>query len=230
LKSNFDVVLFGGAPGWFPLGVEVTPLNQMPVMPKLGIESIPSDLCSFDQPSRVKNPAETGLHFYSYDKKFRNVLAHPESYLRSFMNFKVILCPDISISPEMPIWVRIRNTHLSRCVGAYFSSRQLTVIPSLRWVEISDLDFVTEGIPHGSVIAVGALGTYRNPASRLVFETGISVILERLKPAAIIVYGQISHELEKFVQSKTRLVRFNHPMAARKTSAETQPNSGLFVA
>jgi len=199
-------------------------------MPKLGIDSVPSELGAFDQPSRVCNASEAGIHFYTHDKKFRKVLTHPEAYLKYFMKFKVILCPDISISPEMPRWVRKRNTHLSRCVGAYYFSRQLDVIPSLRWVEISDLDFVTEGIPLGSVIAVGALGNFRDVAARRIFEHGLAEVIRLLKPCAIIVFGQISYELEVFVQSKTLLVRFEHPMTARKSLSGSEDDAGLFVA
>jgi Domain of unknown function (DUF4417) len=199
-------------------------------MPKLDKDAIPEDLCSFDQPSRVRNAKSTALHFYNYDKKFRNVLKQPEVHLANFMKYQAILCPDITISKEMPVWVRIRNTQLSRCVGAYYASRQLQVIPSLRWAELSDLDFVVEGVPEASVIAMGALGTYRDLEKREVFEKGVLEILERLKPIAVIVYGNISPELEKKVLSKTTLVKFVSPMAQRKQSPEVDKESDLFVA
>ena len=224
-------MLFAAVPGWFPFGVELTKLNQMIVMPQLTLDDVPKVLCSFDQPSRIISEKDTAVHFFVHDRKFRNVIMNPQMYVGKFMNLGAILTPDLTLTVEMPRWVRIQRTHLSRCVGAYFLSRQLNVIPTLRWVELSDLDFVAEGIPQESVFAVGAYGNFRNPQSRWIFETGLIELIDILNPVGVLIYGPIRDEVAARLAKKTRLFTFAHPMTDKNQNLNRQETrNSLFVA
>jgi hypothetical protein len=231
LQTEFDILLFAAVPGWFPFGVELTKLNQMIVMPQLTLDDVPKVLCSFDQPSRIISEKDTAVHFFVHDRKFRNVIMNPQMYVGKFMNLGAILTPDLTLTVEMPRWVRIQRTHLSRCVGAYFLSRQLNVIPTLRWVELSDLDFVAEGIPQESVFAVGAYGNFRNPQSRWIFETGLIELIDILNPVGVLIYGPIRDEVAARLAKKTRLFTFAHPMTDKNQNLNRQETrNSLFVA
>lgn len=231
LESEFDILLFAAVPGWFPFGVELTEMNQMIVMPRLTLDDVPKALCSFDQPSRIISEGDTGVHFFVHDKKFRNVIINPQTYVGKFMNLGAILTPDLTLTAEMPRWVRLQRTHLSRCVGAYFLSRQLNVIPTLRWVELSDLDFVAEGIPQGSVFAVGAYGNARDSKSRSIFETGLSELVDILNPVGVIIYGSIREEVTTRLSKRTKLFTFAHPMTDKNQSLNRPASeNNLFVA
>lgn len=231
LQSEFEILLFAAVPGWFPFGVELTEKNQMIVMPKLTLDDVPRALCSFDQPSRIISEKDTGVHFFVHDRKFRNVIVNPKTYVGKFMNLGAILTPDLTLTVEMPRWVRIQRTHLSRCVGTYFLSRQLNVIPTLRWVELSDLDFVAEGIPQESVFAVGAYGNSRDPQSRSIFETGLIELIDILNPVGVMIYGPIRDEVAARLAKKTRLFTFAHPMTDKNQNLNRQETrNSLFVA
>lgn len=200
-------------------------------MPQLTLEDVPKALCSFDQPSRIISEKDTGVHFYVHDRKFRSVVINPQKYVGKFMNLGAILTPDLTLTLEMPRWVRIQRTHLSRCVGAYFLSRQLNVIPSLRWVELSDLDFVSEGIPQKSVFAVGSYGNSRDSHSRAIFETGLIELIDTLNPVGVLIYGPIRVEVESLLAKKTKIFKFNHPMTEKiQTQDEPASPNSLFVA
>jgi hypothetical protein len=229
-ESGYDIILYGGAPSWFPLGFPVTEVNQMPVFPRLTRQSIPKKLCSFDQKSRITNSQVTALHFYVSDSKFRNVLTSPEKYLNGFMQVGALLTPDITISKEMAQWARIRNTHLSRCLGAYFLARHFEVIPSLRWSEVSDLDFVLEGIPKNSIFSVGAYGSYRDKELRDTLEQGLVQAVARLKPQAIMIYGRLDKNFGNKIAKMTTVVNFEHPLSKEPKSIPAQSESDLFVA
>jgi len=228
-ESEYDVILYGGAPPWFPMGFPVTDVNQMPVFPQLQLNSVPKQLCAFDQKSRVIEARSTALHFYTSDRKFRNLLMSPDKYVEGFMHLGALLTPDITISKEMARWARVRNTHLSRCVGAYYLSRHFQVIPSLRWSELDDLDFVLEGIPKDSVFSVGAYGSYRDLALRETLELGLVQAVAQLQPQAVIIYGRIEESFKAQISKKTLIVNFEHPLsnAAEERLSSTDFDFGV---
>ena len=123
-----------------------------------------------------------------------------------------LLTPDITISKEMARWARVRNTHLSRCVGAYYVSRHFQVIPSLRWSELDDLDFVLEGIPKESIFSVGAYGSYRDLELRETLELGLVQAVAKLQPQAVMIYGRIDERFKAQISKRTSVINFYHPL------------------
>ena len=159
------------------------------------------------------------------DKKFRSVLANPEKHLKRFLPFSSLVTPDLTIMSGMPRWMRIQRTHLSRAVGAFYQTRQFKVIPSIRWIDLADLDFVCDGISTNSVFAVGALGNFQDLALRATFEEGLFEVIEILQPAGIMIYGAIRAEVVAKLSLKTTVFQFETAMSARareikKTSLE----------
>lgn len=158
------------------------------------------------------------------DKKFRSVLTNPEKHLKQFLPFSSLLTPDLTIMSGMPRWMRIQRTHLSRAIGVFYQSRQFKVIPSIRWIDLSDLDFVCDGIATNSVFAVGALGNFQDLALRATFEEGLFEILEILQPAGIMIYGAIRAEVFDKLSLKTNVFHFETAMRARaREIKETYP-------
>ncbi len=188
------------------MGHDVSDVNQIPVLEPVQELEIPNKIIAFNQRGRAQNVKETGLHFFVNDTQFRSVLQQPNKFLEPFSPFPVILTPDISLLEEMPEWLRIQRTHLSRSIGVYYQLRQFKVIPTLRWISISDLDFVLEGLQKHSVVAVGALGNYRDLKLRAIFEGGLNEIVDRLSPKAILVYGSIRPEFHQQLDRRTRVI------------------------
>jgi len=221
------MILYGGIPGWFPLGFPCGGPNQIPELSRLQIDVAPSSLVAFDQLSRVSDPKNTALHFYVHDRKFKSILVNPEKYVDKFAKYGALLTPDITLGTEMPTWMRIQKTHLSRSVGAFFEQRQFTVIPSLRWVDLSDLDFVCEGVPRNSVIAVSGFGSFRDAKLKRVFEAGLQEVVARLEPDCIVIYGHVSCELLDSISKSTTLRNF-HTATCSHCKADFAENVGLF--
>ena len=93
----------------------------------------------------------------------------------------------------MPVAVQIYQVFKSRWCGAYFQSKGLKVIPSLVWGEADTFWFSFDGIDEGSVVAVSTVGmrTEKN-----LFMAGYMEMLRRIKPKAIICYGEPFEEME----------------------------------
>lgn len=202
--------------------------EQFPKFETLTLECIPDRLECFNQLSRSVDPKVTSLHFYTEDVKFKSVLLQPEKHVSNFLPYKSLITPDVSIGSGMPKWQRMQKTFLSRSVGAYFSSRQFEVIPSLRWIEVSDLDFVCQGIPKGSVFAVGALGNFRNKQLRTVFEAGLVEAVNRLNPVAVLIYGSIRPEFQINIEQKTQIFIYPTPMSVKNSKYTTGLRQNLF--
>ena len=202
-------------PNWYPEGQLLAGEHQIAQLAPVTVADVPKYLCAFDQRRRTVKPEETGLHFYMQDKKFRSVLTNPEKQLKQFLPFSSLLTPDLSIMSGIPRWMRIQRTHLSRAIGAFYQSRQFRVIPAIRWIDLSDLDFVCDGISTNSVFAVGALGNFQDLALRSTFEDGLFEILDILQPAGIMIYGAIRTEVFDKLSLKTRVFQFETAMRAR---------------
>ncbi|NBR64907.1 MAG: DUF4417 domain-containing protein [Micrococcales bacterium] len=212
-------------PSWYPVGQPIAGEHQIAQLDRIMVDDVPKYLCAFNQLNRSEKPDITGLHFYVQDKKFRSVLANPEKHLKRFLPFSSLVTPDLTIMSGMPRWMRIQRTHLSRAVGAFYQTRQFKVIPSIRWIDLADLDFVCDGISTNSVFAVGALGNFQDLALRATFEEGLFEVIEILQPAGIMIYGAIRAEVVAKLSLKTTVFQFETAMSARareikKTSLE----------
>ena len=81
----------------------------------------------------------------------------------------------------------------SRWCGAYFQSKGLKVIPSLVWGEADTFWFSFDGVDEGSVVAVSTVGMR---TEKQLFLAGYKEMLRRIKPNAIICYGDPFEEME----------------------------------
>ncbi len=74
-------------------------------------------------------------------------------------------------------------------VGTWLQANGVKVIPNVRYGDWRTYKVCTEGLPKHSVIAIGTHGTLKNKADRDILIKGLEVVVSRLIPAAIVVYG-----------------------------------------
>ena len=225
-RTEFEHYLYSGIPAWYPKGVEVAGENNFCIMNRIRLDQVPQELVSIDQPSRVYDKPNTGAHFYIEDSKFRSVIEKPNLALKKIVGLKCILTPDITIASELAKYQKISRTSLARMVGAYFQSRQIVVIPSLRWTSLDDFDFLLDGIPQGSVFAVSSVGVARNADDRRLFEAGVMIAIDRLNPVGVMIYGSVTDEFASEVLSRVTLFRFYTPTSKLVNThvKEAEPN------
>lgn len=85
----------------------------------------------------------------------------------------------------MQLW----NIYRSRAIGAWLQTNGIMVIPNLRYGDRRTYKCCSDGISKGCVIAIGTYGTIKNRIDRKIFTDGLEVVVSRLNPKAIIVYG-----------------------------------------
>jgi len=89
----------------------------------------------------------------------------------------------------MPLIVQLYNIYRSRAIGCWLQANGVKVICNLRWGDRRTRRICCDGAPKCCVIAVGTHGTLKDHEDRCNFSDGLAVVVERLQPTAIVVYG-----------------------------------------
>lgn len=130
---------------------------------------------------------DLGVHFFVDDFRFDDIYERPEKSLALLRQYRFCCTPDFSVYGEMQPWRQLESVAHSRWVGAYWQSKGLIVVPTISWDTYPSFDFCFEGVEEGSVVAVA---TYACRQSRAGFLRGYATMLERLRPEAVICYGE----------------------------------------
>ena len=164
---------------------------EMPIIKKTKLDLDNIALIGYDKLS--EGQTEKIVHFFLDDYKFEVLWKDPEPRVEKLKDYRAILSPQFSMYTEMPIAVQLHQVFKSRWCGAYFQSKGLKVIPSLVWGEADTFWFSFDGVDEGSVVAVSTVGmrTEKN-----LFMAGYKEMLRRIKPKAIICYGDPFDEME----------------------------------
>lgn len=164
---------------------------EMPPIKKTKLDLDNMELIGYDKLN--EGQTEKVIHFFLDDYKFEVLWKDPEPRIDKLKEYRAILSPQFSMYTEMPVAVQIYQTFKNRWCGAYFQSKGLKVIPSLVWGEADTFWFCFDGIDEGSIVAVSTVGMR---TEKQLFMLGYKEMLRRIKPKAIICYGDPFEEME----------------------------------
>ena len=184
---------------------------DIPFIPQKEVE-LPSRLVAYDKLARYTPKDGDFVHFYLDDQKFdgpkgiwKGITERQENKrgfkLSNFNGFSGIIAPDFSLYMDMPRCMQIWNVYRSRAVGYYLTTLGYNVIPNVRWTDEESYSFAFDGIEKGSVVAVGTLGCGKEILDRTLFIRGFIVMVKRVNPSMVIIYGSISKELKKVLEN-----------------------------
>jgi len=185
------------------------PLNLRVIYPSDGIHSLPelhptplSKVPAYLIPYRLRvrstqvTPQNTGVHFFRPDRTFESAFARPQKAWQFLDKYEVLLSPDFSIYPGMPLPLELFNIYRNRWCARYWQERGKFVIPTIRWTTPDRYQLAFEGIPKKSIVATSAVGV--NTADLLVraqFINGYREMVKRLRPQLVLFYGPVPFEL-----------------------------------
>ena len=164
---------------------------EMPIIKKAKLDLDNIELIGYDKLSDGQKGKI--IHFFLDDYKFEVLWKDPEPRVEKLKAYRAILSPLFSMYTEMPVSVQIHQVFKSRWCGAYFQAKGLTLIPSLVWGEADTFWFSFDGVDEGSVVAVSTVGVR---TEKQLFMAGYKEMLRRIKPKAIICYGEPFEEME----------------------------------
>lgn len=133
---------------------------------------------------------DAGVHFFIDDYQFERVWNTPEKYVHLLRRFRCVIAPDFSLYVDLPPAVNFWNIYRNRLLAAWWQSQGLRVIPSASWGNAVSFRFCFEGLPHGSLIAVGHTAIGRTQAGKNASVLGMSECLRVLQPSKVLVYGK----------------------------------------
>ena len=165
---------------------------KLPLVKKQEISLEDVKLIGYD---KVNQSGDYGsiVHFFLDDYRFENIYNNLEKKIETLKQYKAVLTPDFSMYVEMPIALQLFSTFKNRWVGAYLQENGISVIPTVRWGDLTSFNFCFDGIEKGSTVAVSTLGVKKEKSH---FMLGYNEMLSRIKPSKIICYGKPFDEMK----------------------------------
>ncbi len=170
-------------------------------------DTIPQKLIPFDKISNAREEDHDAfVHFFLPDVSFERIWKNPEKYIRQLKKFAGCILPDFSLCYDFPYPLQLFNCYRNRVLGFILSSNLIPVIMNVSFADCRTYDFCCNGIEPGGLIAIGSLGTMRNPENRAIFIAGLEYIIRRLKPCTLLIYGAVTDEITRICRnSNTKL-------------------------
>ena len=166
---------------------------EFPIIKKQNIDVDKIELLSYvntkknDDDNRNKT-----IHFFTYDWNFEAVYEKPEQSLEKLDQYYALLTPEFSTYKDMPLARQIDSIFKNRWCGAFWQKQGMLVIPTISWGSYDCFDFFCDGVEEGSVVAVS---TYTREDNKKGFMEGYEIMMEKIKPSAIICYGTPFEEM-----------------------------------
>jgi len=150
------------------------------------------------------------IHFFEYDYLFERIWKTPKRYLPIIKKFNGVILPDFSLYRDMPFVMQLWNIYRSRAIGSWLQRNGVNVIPNIRYGDKRTYKLCCDGISQHCTIAVGAHGNIKNVKNRKIFLEGLDVIINKLQPSVIVVYGVIPDKyLEKYKHYNFEIIQFD---------------------
>jgi hypothetical protein len=177
---------------WLLHGCQYDGKYEMPLM--AACDSVPENLTSFTD-AKIERANESYIHFFKDDYKSERVWRTPKHYLPLIKAYGGAIAPDFSVYREMPLAQQMYNVFRSRAIGYWWTQNGIKITPNVRWGDKRTYDFCFDGLPKHSVVAIGTHGCVKHIEDRRYFNDGFLVMLDRIKPTTVIVYGSASNRI-----------------------------------
>ncbi len=186
---------------------EYSGLFEFPVV--LPVQNRPNRLIPFSRAISLGD-YDYWIHFYEDDYLFERLWKNPRKYLSILKRFNGVILPDFSLYRDMPLVMQLWNIYRSRALGTWLQQNQINVIPNVRFGDKRTFRYCCDGLSSGGVIAVGSYGTIKNRQDRDIFIAGLDVVIQRLSPTAIVVYGSAPSSIfKKYCDAGIEVLQFD---------------------
>ena len=149
------------------------------------------------------------VHFFEDDYLFERIWRNPSRYLEILNRYNGVILPDFSLYRDMPYVMQLWNIYRSRAIGFWLQTHGINVIVNIRYADKRTYRCCCDGVSKHSVIAIGTHGTIKNKEDRKFFCEGLEVVIKKLQPSAIVIYGAAPDIIfEKYRQAGIRIIQF----------------------
>lgn len=169
---------------------------NIPILKPLHLKSFTNcKFIGFNYASTSKNQREElGIHFYLEDYQFIRLWNNIDYYVPLLSKFKYVMSPDFSLYADFPKALQIYNHYRKHWLGGYLQTNGIKIIPTISWAQKDSFEWCFDGEPTQSVVSVSSVGSQQNERSKELFLRGYEEMLKKLKPEAVIFYGNVPKE------------------------------------
>ena len=167
-----------------------------------GTQTVPKGLVTFSEAMREScRDFDCHVMFYEDDFRFERFWAQPRRYKARLKRFAGAISTDYSTCTDFPGALKVWNTYRNLASG-FWMQRHLgmDVIPNVRVEELTR-DWALDGLPHESLIAVGARACVKNHGDRRLFCEGLRIACDELNPSGIVWYGSDAYGCADYPRS-----------------------------
>lgn len=184
---------------------------EMPVLYPGEMPPEDTDWISFNFVRGDKEPEKHAVHFFIDDYQFERIWDNPLGYLEKMSKYRAVLTPDFSGYSDFPRAQQIWNQFRKHWMGAFWQYHGINVIQTIGWTDLpEDDDWCFDGCAKEAPVAISAIGTQNNRERRGFFLRGYKEMLRRLKPTAIMFYGDVPPECENEREIITQVPAFQN--------------------
>ena len=158
-------------------------------------------MIQWDRIRDVTDPSNTGMCFYCSDPAFQLILGNPKAYVEKLRTYGAVVGLDPSPYDNMPLTVQKSQIYLNLATTYYYGKQGIKVIPNVRLGSPETLSCL-DAFPKHSLIAIGTHGFTHRKDNRTIFAEQIKIVVDRLEPIGICVYGPASDEFFGYARSK----------------------------
>ena len=185
---------------------------DIPCMLKFKDIVVPKRLAPFTARKRTKN-RETFFHCFIHDFQFSTLITNTKNHVAEFAGFGGVICPDPTITIGGPRTINQAQVYFSRAVGFYLQTHGVFAIPCVRWGDVSTYDYCFLGAPKNYIVAISTHGCImpckeNHNELRNAFINGLPVMLDRLTPKYVVVYGRMPKDILGPYMKRTQFVHF----------------------
>lgn len=173
---------------------------------------LPKGLIAYNERKRAKSK-RLFLHCFIHDYLFSSLIKDTKNKLPEIANFDGLICPDPTITIGGSRTINQAQVYFSRAVGFYAQKHGVFAIPCVRWGDPSTYDYCFLGVPKNYIVAISTHGCImpckeNSNELRNAFINGLAVMLERLEPKYVVVYGRMPDEIFGPHKDKTKFINF----------------------
>ena len=180
-------------------------------LPKIRTSNLlPEKLVTFSVAmSRTWKDYDCFVMFYEHDVRFERLWNTPRRYLDKLKKFKGIISPDFSLYRSMPLVMQQWNTYRGRALAHWLQENGIEIIPNVRFNDVRTYSFCFDGIEKGKTVAISTHGCIQHKEDRLYFKSGLAMLVKKLDPQTIIVYGQTPDDIFKeYIDKGIKIIPF----------------------
>lgn len=170
---------------------EILPVYELPDINKW----IEFDYCNRYRSDRYDR-SRVGVHFFEDDYKFERIWTSIDRYAEQLQQFGCVMSPDFSMYIDFPKAVRIYNKYRNHYVARYYQEcYNMTVIPTIMFGFEDSYDWVFDGYPKESIVAISTVGLLQDKEMRNMFLKAYNEMMSRLQPSKILLFTRQLIEL-----------------------------------